>query len=161
MHDHVTTTTRIPRWAIVLAVLFVWACLLGLLFLLVRRTATAGWVEVTVTGPGLFHATRIPVDGADAVASVHDQVNRVRSVVAGLGAPASVRAPQAQGVPPPSGTAAAPETPAAPSATFNESRSHWFDGTRWHDARLEIPPGATLDEHGHAWWDGSTWRPLP
>lgn len=140
---NVTTRQTTPAWAVVLAVIFFFACLLGLLCLLVKRTKTSGWVEVTVQGPGLFYGTRVPVSSSLAVASVQDQVNQARSLAA--------RAPGATGA---SGTP-------GPGVTFDESRSYWYDGTTWRDTRIEIPPGTTVDADAGTWWDGTSWRPLP
>jgi hypothetical protein len=73
---------HIPAWAIVLAILFALACLLGLLFLLVKETRTVGYVEVTVTSENLMYMTQIPVGGASAVAQVRQQVAYAQSLAA-------------------------------------------------------------------------------
>ena len=66
--DFTHTDTRIPTWAIVLAIVFAMACLLGLLFLLVKETTTTGYLEVSVRGEGLYHVTRLPIaDQAQAL----------------------------------------------------------------------------------------------
>jgi len=36
--------------------------------------------------------------------------------------------------------------------------AYWWDGARWHDARLEAPPGARRSPDGVYWWDGRSWR---
>lgn len=54
-----------------------------------------------------------------------------------------------------------PAPDAGPNVSFNESRSHWFNGQSWRDARVEVPPGAKIDTEKRAWWDGASWRPLP
>ena len=60
--DFTHTDSKIPTWAIVLAVVFALACLLGLLFLLVKEHTTTGYVEISVrTTDGVYHVTRIPV----------------------------------------------------------------------------------------------------
>lgn len=64
-----------------------------------------------------------------------------------------------EGVAPAPGVA--PPADAGPNVRFNETRSHWFDGQSWHDARVEVPPGAKIDLEKHAWWDGQRWQPLP
>ena len=87
VQDNVQTTESIPAWAIVMVVLFVWFCFLGLLFLLVKERRTTGWIQVGVQGPGLFHATQVPITVAAQVGFVHQQVNYVRSVVASGQAP--------------------------------------------------------------------------
>jgi hypothetical protein len=45
---------------IVLAILFVWFCLLGLLFLLMKERRMVGYVQVTVQGNGFHNSTMIP-----------------------------------------------------------------------------------------------------
>ena len=80
-----TTTEAIPTWAIVMTVLFVWFCLLGLLFLLVKERTTTGYVQVSVQGEGLYHATQIPVSSPTAVVDIDQRVNYIRGLVAALG----------------------------------------------------------------------------
>ena len=74
------TTTAIPTYAIVLAVVFFLFCLLGLLFLLVKEQRTVGYVQVTVQGPGLLHVTHIPVSSPLGVADINARVNYARSI---------------------------------------------------------------------------------
>ena len=50
----------IPAVAIVLTIIFVWFCLLGLLFLLMKERRYSGFVSVSVTGPGLYHTVQFP-----------------------------------------------------------------------------------------------------
>ena len=84
-NDRSTTSERIPGYAIVLAIIFALACLLGLLFLLIKEERTTGYVQVTVQGQGTFHATQIPVNNRMQVGDIHQRVNYVRSLVAALG----------------------------------------------------------------------------
>jgi hypothetical protein len=154
-HDRVVTHARTPAWAVVLTVVFFPLCLLGLLFLLIKRPRVSGWVEVTVNGPGVFHTTRVPVDSAETLGAVHDQLDYARTLVTAARQEAPAQPTQRPGMP-----ASSPDRH-GPNVTFNDSRSHWFDGTSWRDARLEIPPDAEVDRDQHTWWDGSTWRPLP
>lgn len=85
VQENVQTTTAIPTHAIVLTVIFVWFCLFGLLFLLIKEERTSGYVQVTVQGEGRFHATQIPVSNRMALGDIHQRVNYVRSLVAALG----------------------------------------------------------------------------
>lgn len=85
VQENVQTTQGIPTYAIVLAVLLFFVCLLGLLFLLVKEERTSGYVQVTVQGPRTFHATQIPVSNRMQVGDIHQRVNYVRTLVAALG----------------------------------------------------------------------------
>jgi hypothetical protein len=85
VQENVHTTQAIPAYAIVLAIIFALACLLGLLFLLIKEERTQGYVQVTVQGPNLFHATQIPVSDRMQVGDIHQRVNYVRSLVSALG----------------------------------------------------------------------------
>ena len=67
---------------IVLAVVFVWFCLLGLLFLLMKERRLGGFVQVTVQGNGFYHSTLIPVTGPHSVMNAHQAVNYARSLAA-------------------------------------------------------------------------------
>jgi hypothetical protein len=73
--DRTVTTQAIPTWAIVMAVLFALACLLGLLFLLVKETRISGYVEVTVRTGDVMHMTQLPVHSADDVARYRHMVS--------------------------------------------------------------------------------------
>src|SRR3569833_570962 len=48
-------TVGIPPVAIILTIVFVWFCLIGLLFLLMKEKRYMGFVSITVTGHGLYH----------------------------------------------------------------------------------------------------------
>lgn len=80
--DQSVTTQTIPAYAIVLAVIFALACLLGLLFLLIKEDRTTGYVMVTVTGPGVQHSTQVPVNSPYAVAQVRQMVSQAQSMAA-------------------------------------------------------------------------------
>jgi hypothetical protein len=80
--DMTRTEKKIPTWAIVLAVVFAFLCLLGLLFLLAKEEITTGYVQVTVTGSGLHHATMILARDPSALQQVSHQVNWARSAAA-------------------------------------------------------------------------------
>jgi hypothetical protein len=67
---------------VVLAILFLWVCLLGLLFLLMKERKLVGYTQVTVQGNGFYHSTMIPVWGPQSVMSVHQQVNYARALAA-------------------------------------------------------------------------------
>jgi hypothetical protein len=81
VQDSTQVSESIPAYAIVLVVLFVWFCLLGLLFLLIKEKRYSGFVSVTVTGPNLFHAVQFP-PGPQPVAMVTHQVNQARALAA-------------------------------------------------------------------------------
>jgi hypothetical protein len=80
--DRSYTTTKIPTWAIVLAIVLAFACLLGLLFLLVKETVTTGYVEVTVHSGSLVHTTQVPVANPNDVAWYRQQVAHAQSLAA-------------------------------------------------------------------------------
>ncbi len=83
--NNTTTSQVIPTWAIVMAILFALACLLGLLFLLVKETRTLGYVQVSVSGDQLFHATQIPVSSVGQIVDVDQRVNYIRGLVVAAG----------------------------------------------------------------------------
>jgi len=63
---HTTTTGTAqrftPTWAIIMCVLFIWVCLLGLLFLIVKQERYVGEVTVTVrTAGGQSWSDSVPV----------------------------------------------------------------------------------------------------
>ena len=80
--DNSRTESRIPGWAIVLAVLGALFFLLGLLFLLVKETVTVGSIQVTVIGDRLTHTVVVPVSSQAAVVDVYNRVNYARQLVA-------------------------------------------------------------------------------
>jgi hypothetical protein len=80
--DLTRTASKIPSWAIVLAIVFALFCLLGLLFLLVKEQYTTGYVEVSVQAGSLFHATQIPVSGSYQVAQIRQQVSQAQTLAA-------------------------------------------------------------------------------
>jgi hypothetical protein len=67
---------------VVLAIIFVWFCLLGLLFLLMKERRFGGYIQVTVRGDGFFHSTMIPAVSPMSVLSVNQQVNYARALAA-------------------------------------------------------------------------------
>jgi hypothetical protein len=79
-----STKEKIPTYAIVLAVIFALACLLGLLFLLIKERIVEGYVQVSVQGPNLFYATQVQIHDPQQVADVEQRVNYIRSLVAAL-----------------------------------------------------------------------------
>jgi hypothetical protein len=80
--DMTRTESKIPTWAIVLAVVFALVCLLGLLFLLAKEKYTTGYVEVSVQAGNLFHATQIPVSSQYQVAQIRQQVSQAQTLAA-------------------------------------------------------------------------------
>ena len=85
VNDMSRSEEKIATVGIVLAVLFFWVCLLGLLFLLMKERHTQGFIQVTVQGDGFHHGTMIPATSPDTVRQVTEQVNWARSVSAALG----------------------------------------------------------------------------
>lgn len=73
---------RIPPYAIVLAIVFALACLLGLLFLLIKEKRTVGYVEVTVTSGSLRYMTQVPANGPGDVARIRQLVGEAQSMAA-------------------------------------------------------------------------------
>jgi hypothetical protein len=80
--DMSVTERRIPTWAIVCAVIFALACLLGLLFLLVKEDSTRGYVQVSVRSRDLSHMTQIPISSPVQVAQVRALVGQAQSLAA-------------------------------------------------------------------------------
>ncbi len=97
--DLSSTSQSIPTWAIVCAIVFALACLLGLLFLLAKENTTTGAVQVTVTGPGFVHTTTIPVSSVEQVADINARVGYVRSLVAASFQPGQQAQPWQPGQP--------------------------------------------------------------
>ncbi|WP_237071885.1 hypothetical protein [Mycobacterium avium] len=67
---------------VVLCIIFVWFCLLGLLFLLMKERKYVGSIQVTVQGDGFYYSTLIPAAGPPALLSVTQQVNYARALAA-------------------------------------------------------------------------------
>lgn len=67
---------------VVLCILFVWFCLLGLLFLLMKDRRLVGYTQVTVQGNGFYHSTLVPAGGSQSLMWVTQQVNYARALAA-------------------------------------------------------------------------------
>jgi hypothetical protein len=80
--DMSRTESRIPGWAVVMAIIFAIFCLIGLLFLLVKETTTTGYVEVSVRSGDLYHRTQVPVFGPESVAQVRQSVGQAQTLAA-------------------------------------------------------------------------------
>ncbi|NJP47122.1 hypothetical protein [Actinacidiphila epipremni] len=78
--DMSRTESKTPTYAIVLAVIFFFACLLGLLFLLMKEQVTTGYAQVTVNSGGKYHAVMIPVRGPQDIYAITQQVNYARTL---------------------------------------------------------------------------------
>ncbi|MFJ9612380.1 hypothetical protein [Streptomyces noursei] len=78
--DMSRTEERMPAHAVVLAIVFFFFCLLGLLFLLMKERITTGFVQVTVNSGGRHHSTMVPVQSREQVLFVLNQVNYARSL---------------------------------------------------------------------------------
>lgn len=81
VRDNSVTTETMPAYAIVLCLLFVWACLLGLLFLLIKERTTQGYIEVSVQSPSGYHVTQIRATSPQQIDFVRQQVDYCRSLV--------------------------------------------------------------------------------
>lgn len=80
--DMSRTESKIPTWAIVCAIVFALACLLGLLFLLAKEQTTTGYVEVSVQQGSLYHVTQIPVSSPYQLAQVRQLVYQAQTMAA-------------------------------------------------------------------------------
>jgi hypothetical protein len=80
--DMSRTTSRIPAWAIICAIIFFVFCLLGLLFLLAKEERTEGYVQIIVQGPGFVHTVQLPVFSHHQVMEYSQRVNYARSLSA-------------------------------------------------------------------------------
>lgn len=73
-------TESISAVGVVLCIIFIWFCLLGLLFLLMKDRRLSGFVQVTVQGNGFYHQTLVPVRGLNTFAQVNQSVNFARAL---------------------------------------------------------------------------------
>jgi hypothetical protein len=78
--DFSRTETKIPTNAIVLAIVFAFLCLIGLLFLLMKEKVTTGYVEVTVRLGDVMHRTSIPVTNQTQIDHVRQLVGSAQSM---------------------------------------------------------------------------------
>jgi len=78
--DTSRTESKIPSVAIILAIVFALLCLVGLLFLLMRETTTAGYVEVTVRSGSIFHKAQIPVNSQKKIDEVRQLVSKAQAL---------------------------------------------------------------------------------
>lgn len=85
VQDRTFTQRSIPAYAIVLAIIFAFACLLGLLFLLIKEDRMTGYVEVSVRSGNLFHVTQLPAQSPQAVFYVRQLVNQAQSMASAVG----------------------------------------------------------------------------
>ncbi len=84
--NQVSTTEKIPTWAIVVAIVgFFVVCLFSLFFLLVKERTVQGFVQVSVQAPGFYHTTQVPVSSDFQIRDVESRVSYIRSLVAALG----------------------------------------------------------------------------
>ncbi len=80
--DNTVETESVSTVGIILAIVFFLACLLGLLFLLMKHKKLTGSVQVMVQGHGYYHATQLP-PGSGPV--VQQKVAYIRNLVAAIG----------------------------------------------------------------------------
>jgi len=81
VQDSTQVTEGIPPVAIILTIVFVWFCLIGLLFLLMKEKRYMGFVSITVTGHGLYHSVQFPA-AQHTGAWAADMVGRARAIAA-------------------------------------------------------------------------------
>ena len=81
VQDSTQVTEGIPPVAIILTIVFVWFCLIGLLFLLMKEKRYTGFVSITVTGMGLYHSVQFP-SAQHTGAWAADVVGRARAIAA-------------------------------------------------------------------------------
>jgi hypothetical protein len=82
VQDSTQVTEGIPTWAIVCTIVFtILFCLFGLLFLLAKEKRYSGFVQVSVTGQGLYHSVQLPA-GPMSGAFAASQVNQARALAA-------------------------------------------------------------------------------
>jgi hypothetical protein len=85
VRDGTHVEEKMPAYAIVLAIIFFLACLLGLLFLLIKERKVVGFVEVTVRSGDVYHVTQIPAKHAAEIDGVRRQVHQAQSMAYALG----------------------------------------------------------------------------
>ncbi|MCU1452753.1 MAG: hypothetical protein JWN46_899 [Acidimicrobiales bacterium] len=76
------TESKTPSWAIVMAIIFALACLVGLFFLMVKEERTTGYFEVSVQSGNLQHVTQLPVWNAAQLAHLRQMVHQAQSMAA-------------------------------------------------------------------------------
>ncbi|WP_290108901.1 hypothetical protein [Actinomadura sp. DC4] len=81
VQDSTQVSEGIPPVAIILTIVFVWFCLIGLLFLLMKEKRFTGFVSITVTGMGLYHSVQFPA-AQHTGAWAADVVGRARAITA-------------------------------------------------------------------------------
>jgi hypothetical protein len=81
VQDSTQVSESIPPVAIILTIVFIWLCLLGLLFLLMKQKRYTGFVTITVTGVGLYHSVQFP-SAPHTGAWAADMVGRARAIAA-------------------------------------------------------------------------------
>jgi hypothetical protein len=81
VQDSTQMSEGISTAGIILAIIFVWFCLLGLLFLLMKEKKYSGFVTITVTGMGLYHTVQFPA-AQHTGAWAADMVGRARAITA-------------------------------------------------------------------------------
>ncbi len=81
VQDSTQVTYQVSTAGVILTIIFVWFCLLGLLFLLMKEQRVTGFVVVSVTGPGFYHQTMLPPGPASAAWASH-MVAQARGIAA-------------------------------------------------------------------------------
>lgn len=83
--DRTSVQETIPAWAIVMAIIFALACLLGLLFLLVKEKKITGYAEVSVRTGTVSHMTQLPVISGMDIQRYRQMVSQAQSLAAAAG----------------------------------------------------------------------------
>jgi hypothetical protein len=82
VQDRTVHTTGIPAYAIVLAIVFAPACLLGLLFLLIKEERVSGFIVVSVRTGELRHSTEIYTTSAQTYPEYYALVSHAQALAA-------------------------------------------------------------------------------
>ena len=67
---------------VILCIIFIWLCLLGLLFLLMKDRRITGYIQVTVQGNGFHYSAMVPAVNSGSAWAVTQSVNYARSLAA-------------------------------------------------------------------------------
>ncbi|MFL6073001.1 MAG: serine/threonine-protein kinase [Mycobacteriales bacterium] len=169
--DNTRTRERIPPYAIVLAVVFAFACLLGLLFLLIRERKTEGWVTITVQNRDVYFVQQIPVYASQQVFHLRAQIDHVRGLTAAATRnsgghqypalpPAGQAPPTMMATPPPAAPAMPAPTP-MPGGFAPQTggiAAGWQPGAGGGRASTPLGSKYQLDEKIGAGGFGDVWR---
>lgn len=80
--DRTSQQESISTLGIILAVVFIWACLLSLLFLLMKEVKVTGWYEVGIRNGDAAWVTHVPVNSPEGRQLAWQQAEYLRSLAA-------------------------------------------------------------------------------